>query len=270
MKYQIQVAALMLSLFCSATALAQADSQQIIEEIIQDYDSLRYADGEEKARIALKNHGRFSPKQLVTLHTHLGFIEFALGKIDSAKIQFGAALSLAPELTLDPVYTSPKIIALFEEIKRSRSSTIDKSASTPGEIRYIMLEDKRSGAALRSLVAPGWGQLYKGQKTKGYLLLTVAGASLGGVITLHIAQSQAHDAYRAAKMPTEIESKYNTYNGLLKARNTLLLASASLWLYSYIDAALVKSREEIPQRLSFHLAPGIRYGLISFSFDYHF
>ena len=117
MRYGIPTVALMLALLSMAPAFAQPDSQRLIQQIIQDYDSLRYADGEAKALTALKDHQRFSPRELVTLHTYLGYIEFALGKSDSAKVQFGAALSLNPEIKMDPVYTSPKIIALFEEVK---------------------------------------------------------------------------------------------------------------------------------------------------------
>jgi len=271
MKNRISIAAFVLALLSIVTALAQTDSQRIIQEIIQDYDSLRYVDGEAKATTALKDHARFSPKQLVTLHTYLGFIEFALGKIDSAKVQFAAVLSLEPELRMDPVYTSPKIIALFEEVKRSQVSKINSgSVSAPKEIRYVMVEDRRSGAALRSLLLPGWGQLYKGQKTKGTMLLTAAGISAIGFVTLHIAQSQAHDDYRAAKTATEIDSKYADYNRLFKARNTAALACATLWLYSYIDAALTQPREAMPSRHSFGFAPEIGFGSLSLGIDLHF
>jgi len=220
------------------SVLSQFDPQRALQEIIQDYEGLRYAEGQAKARAALATYARFTPAQLVTLHTYLGFIEFALGQLDSAKSQFRAALSLEPKLSLDPVYTSPKIITLFEEVKRESHPRVP--SERPVEIRYVLLEDKRSGAALRSLLLPGWGQLYKGEKTKGLILLSLAGAALGSLIATHIAQAQAHNDYRAAKAPADIESKYDRYNRLYKARNALAVFTGALWLYAYIDAALVK------------------------------
>lgn len=211
-------------------------TREIIQEIVKDYYALRYEEAEKKARRALEDYKRFSPSELVELHTYLGCTLFALGNIEAAKKEFRTALSLNPHLTLDPVYISPKIISIFEEVKAEWKP--EKQEEVAKEIRYIFVPDKRPGAAVRSLIFPGWGQLYKGERKKGVILMSLSAVSLGGLLYSQIAQVQAHDRYLEAKVPAEIESRYKHYNNLYKTRNSLILLCAALWAYSYIDAAL--------------------------------
>ncbi len=91
-----------------------------------------------------------------------------------------------------------------------------------------------------SLVFPGAGQLANGQKTKGWIIITISTALL---IFFFIQLSSAiPPVYRALAMGVEpvIDETYmnKVYNILLT-----LLAAVVVWLIAIVDAVLVGSRK---------------------------
>lgn len=217
---------------------SQNQAQQMIKEIIKDYNALNYQQAAQKAKQALINYHQFTPPELVELHKYLALINYAQGKIDESKKNFEAALSLNPDLVLSPLYVSPKIIEFFNKIKAELNSEAGKIEEL--SLRYILVRNKKFNASLRSIVLPGWGQIYKGEKKKGIVLVSLWTSSVGGLLVTHLKQSKAREVYLDAKESDEIESKYNDYNNYYKARNYLAIFSLALWLYAHIDAAIKK------------------------------
>lgn len=253
-------ALLLLSVFGSSAALAQpgADPGSVVEQVEAAYENLEYDEAEAQARRALARFEVFTPDQLVRLHTTLGLILYARRDELEASEQFRAALSLDPELTLDPLLVSPVTLAFFEDTRATLLRENDTAAQEPiPTIRYIRLEDPRPAATWRSAVLPGWGQRYKGEATKGWILTGLATATTAGTLAAHLQYEQAHDAYLAETDPDRIRERDDTQNRWYNARGGLALGMAAVWLYAAADAVLTGGPEDAePSALQLRPTPG--------------
>lgn len=217
--------------------LAQNTPTQLLQAVWQAYQALDYNQADSLAQNALADYQRFTPEQLVELHTVLALVAMSRNETTEARRHFEAALSLKPELQLDPVLASPKVRDFFEQIRQEMQSA---PAATPSEtvLRYVMRPDPRPEAALRSLLLPGWGQRYKGQSLKGWMLTGSWGLLLGASLATHFQYERAYDRYQYEANPNRIEARYRTANRWFKARNGLLMGLTAVWVYSYLDALL--------------------------------
>ncbi|MFQ6114418.1 MAG: tetratricopeptide repeat protein [bacterium] len=217
-------------------ALTQGKNTKLLEEIRNAYNQLDFTEAEIKAKSALDDYQRFSPAQLTEIHKILALIYYSQNNTAEARQHFENALSLTPDLKLDPLFVSPKILDFFAQIKRDRERPLEGHSSAQAEVRYVLVQDRRPSAALRSMILPGWGQLYKGDKTKGKVLISLWSVGLIGSVITHLARENAEDKYVSETNPAKIESRYSTFNTFHKLRNSLLIFSAGVWLYSYVDA----------------------------------
>ncbi len=222
---------------------AQVNSAQTLEEIRSAYESIDFELAESRIQLALENYERFSPVQLTEIHTTFALIRYAQHDLSEAKRQFEAALRLTPELELNPVQASPKVIAFFEETADEIEQVANIESLEEG-IRYVYVKDVRPAASLRSIVLPGWGQHYKGEKKKGLLLMGVWAGAAAGTVVAHLNRQQAQDDYLAVDPlnPALIEEKYRTYDSWHRARNNLFIGAAGIWLFAYIDAMVHPGR----------------------------
>ncbi|MFQ5709400.1 MAG: hypothetical protein ACE5HO_18230 [bacterium] len=218
--------------------MSQSREDNLLQEIQNAYTQLNYQEAEIKAKAVLENYNRFSPKQLTEVHKILGIIYFSQNKVEAARQQFENALSLTPDFELDRLFVSPKIVAFFTQVKKQFRAEKDLGGPSKAQVRYVLIEDSRPAATLRSMFLPGWGQLYKGDKTKGRILMALWGVGVAGSIIAHVARQNAEDRYLAETNPARIESRFNTFSRLHKLRNNLLLFSAGVWVFSYLDAIL--------------------------------
>ncbi|MFQ5825350.1 MAG: tetratricopeptide repeat protein [bacterium] len=239
-----------LILYLPTFALTQNKDAELLEEMRNAYHQLDFTEAEIKAKSALNNYQRFSAEQLTEIHKILALIYYSQNQIDEARQHFKAALSLTPDLNLDPLFVSPKIIDFYNQIKEERRLTVKNNSNAKAEVRYVLVQDPRPAAALRSMILPGWGQLYKGEKTKGRLLMALWGVGITGSVISHLAREQAKDKYLSETNPAKIESRYNTFNNFHKLRNNLVIFSAGVWVYSYIDSILKERPHKIEKSAS--------------------
>ena len=194
----------------------------LIASMIGAYQQLEYDRAEAFAMEILDDYNAYPIEALTQVHTTLGIIKYAQNNQQEAQKQFEAALSLNPELVLDPALVSPKIVDFFDALKGNiqNNSGVDGAQA---EVRYLVLADPRPAAAMRSMVLPGWGQWYKEEKKKGALLMGLWGASAVSTVALHVMRQDAQRSYRRATDPDIIADRYNTYNQRNKLRNGLFL-----------------------------------------------
>jgi tetratricopeptide (TPR) repeat protein len=229
-------------LLCTVRSASAQDYQaQLLSEIQKAYEQLNYPEAEIKAKAALNEYQRFSPAQLTEIHKVLGIVYFSQNDSLQSRRHFQQALSINEDLKLDPVYVSPKILEFFEQIKGDPRTNNGDDIQRKPELRYVLVQDRRPAAALRSMLLPGWGQIYKGEKRKGLALSTLWGVGIAGAVAFHLARANAEDNYLAEVDPEKIEGRFNTFNRFHKLRNGFLLFSTGVWLYSYIDAFLKRS-----------------------------
>jgi len=233
---------LALFLFSFASLGLSQSQQSSYDQLLRAYQQLDYQTAKLLGQKIISDYPAHSLFQLVETHKILGVIAYTEGDLGAAKSQFESAFSIDSNAQLDSVFVSPKIIHFFNEHRlRFRQNIRTKPSDATQPPRYILIRDPRPAAALRSLVLPGWGQLYKQETRKGYRLAGAAGVSMIGTGVLHILQNNAHDAYLDATDPNDIESRYDRYNSLFKWRNGLALCTASIWLYAFFDALIVHS-----------------------------
>ena len=225
----------------SAAAQPDADPSGLLGAMRDAYARLDYTAAEHRAREALDAHDAFSADQLVEIHTTLGLILYARNEPLEAREQFQAALSLAPSLELDPLLVSPKTLEFFEGIRAA--FTVGDGAMHAPAIRYVRVHDPRPAATVRSLVLPGWGQLYKGERVKGWALAGLWGATVGGAVTAHVLRGQARSDYLDATDPAEVAERYDRFNAWHQTRNALALGAAAVWAYATLDALILGGPE---------------------------
>ena len=237
---------------------ALAQDSTMVASMLEAYQRLDYEKAEIYAEEVLASYDAYSQRELTRVHTTLGIIKFAQNKQSEAREQFSSALSIDPGLELDPTLVSPKILSFFDALKAdlgSDNSTTDGSTT----VRYLLIEDLRPAASVRSMVLPGLGQRYKGERKKGNLFMGLWGISAGSALALHFSRQSARRAYRQARAPEDIADKYKRYNTLHKFRNGAALTAAGVWIYSYLDAlsrpAAVNDRGDI----SFQVVPDHAY-----------
>lgn len=230
---------------------AQSAETPAVEEIREAYRRLEYGSAESMARSAMQNYPQYTLSELTDIHTFLALIAYNRGERLEARRQFLSALQLSPEMELDPVLVPPKIQTYFEELKAER----EPAEAGEAPVRYVLLRDPRPDAALRSMVVPGWGQLYKGQRTKGIVFSGLFAAAAGGALVAHVRMRDAFSAYDGARTPSEAEELYEPYNRWYRVRNGFVQGGALIWLASYVDALLTRG-PPATRELSLRAQPG--------------
>ena len=222
-----------------------ADPAAAVAAVEAAYERLDYETAEALAREALAHYEAFTPDQLVRLHTLLGLILYARGEALEAAVQFRAALTLDPTLTLDPLLVSPATIAFFEETKGAFLREQSSGAEPPGEVvRYVRVFDPRPAAFERSLVLPGWGQRYKGETTKGWVLTGVWVAGMVASAAAIYRYRQLRADYDAAGDPDLASARYDAMNTWYKVRNSALLGTAVVWALTAVEAGVTGGPDE--------------------------
>jgi len=161
----------------------------------------------------------------------IAFSLVAQGNPAMALDHFNVILTLNPQFELDPVLTSPKILAVFDEA-RSRMNEHKKLSS---DTAVVLHPNRVPEVSFRTIVFPGWEQIYENRTTPGYLLLGGGIVTLGGGIACEIFRSSARSEYLSATTLSAIQSKYSTYNNYYKAGQYAFGAFALIYIASEID-----------------------------------
>jgi len=208
---------------------ATATCSVTIEKIRKEYDLAHYKEVISLAKEFI-SQGSLEPESEITARKLMAFSSVALGMNDEAEQEFEKILRLRPDFVLSPVLTSPKIVSVFKRVKQR----VERE-----KIDHFRAPDNRI-AALRSALFPGLGQLYKGEKNKGYVIVASEAVLLGATVYSHLRHGQFHDEYLRSVDPEEIERNYKEYNNWYRARLIFGGAAVAVWMYSHLDAALLE------------------------------
>ncbi|MCB0281347.1 MAG: hypothetical protein KDF60_02105 [Calditrichaeota bacterium] len=220
-----------------APLIAQQTESYNIFQLRFLYNEVKFTEVIAKGHILLKNPEKLSQENLVEIHKYLALSFYNLNQQDSSRSQFYSILTLQPKYEPDPVHTSPKILSFFNDIKSAFRQDIEKKTAVPFR-QYVFVEDIRGQAAARSFLFPGWGQLYKSQDTKAYIL---GGAFLATSLTTIITYQLEKDLktkYRKETNPLEVSDKYNDYNTMSKTRRFFMYSAFTIWGLSLADAMI--------------------------------
>lgn len=209
-----------------------ADSLELmLENAKVYYNSGEYENAINELEKALQYLKQFERSDQVEAYKYLGFSYVARGDKAKAKEQFKNALALDPKLTLDPATVSPKIIKVFEEAKAEMAiAPIPPPVIEPTKLPAAKVST--SMATIRSCCLPGWGQMYKGQGSKGKKIMIVSGVSFGLLAISWIIQEKAHDKYLDVEPGNhdEMDEAYDKY----KLWHNITAVNAALFIGVYL------------------------------------
>lgn len=177
------------------------------------YEEGKYFEVIEQAENALKDTN-LTLEDRVGIHIIIAFSYIALNKERLAKLEFIEALSLKPELELDPMLTSPKIIQVFKEAKEL---FIPKR-----------LEKVKKRPQLYTILIPGLPQIKEKNKT-GFIILGTNIVSIISWFFSYYQKNKYHNEYLNARSPQKIKNSYNVYTTWYQIN----LASIALFSTSY-------------------------------------
>ncbi len=135
--------------------------------------------------------------------------------------------------------------------------------------KYIVVKTK-SGALFRSLLIPGWGQIYSGHVVKGAFFTTVTLGLMAGALVSHYLGYNVYyeKKYKNSTNTSDATYYYDKAVSTLKLRDRLLLAGAVVWVINAVDAYIsgvnakeVKSFEAVvsPQERGIYLGFRARF-----------
>jgi len=220
------------SFFIAAPVLSQPKSVDSTLALIESmFESGAYMNVEVEARRCAEQAG-ISDSIRCLAEKWIAFSLVAQGKPALALDHFNVILTLDPQFELDPVLTSPKILAVFDEARNRLNERKKLSPDTAA----VLHPDRAPEVSFRTIVFPGWEQLHQNRTTSGYLFLGGGIAALGGGIICESLRSSARSDYLSATTPSAIQSKYSTYNNYYKAGQYAFGAFALIYIASEIDA----------------------------------
>lgn len=215
----------------------QTGNLERAEEIKRALQRGDYRGAAALADSAIAHFENFAPAQLAEIHALRALLASQRNETAAIDAHFRAALQLARDHRLDPIFFSPALQNRFEQIRSQMPTT---EAPVRVETRYVMLPDRRVPAAWRSLVLPGWGQRYKNQKTKGNIFLISAATLAGATLTVQLLRAHAEDEYLKADAG-EVEARYRTFNRYHLLRNNLAFGLGIVWGASALEALIFRA-----------------------------
>jgi hypothetical protein len=142
----------------------------------------------------------------------------------------------------------------------------DSAASRPVKTK------NPTGALLRSLAVPGWGQLYDEQYIKSALVAAVEGLLVAGAIVEHQRSEDDYNIYQDTTRSDEVrQSSWLRYSRRTDKRNSYLWYLAGFKFLSMIDAyvdAHLYRFDEGP--FAVEVQPGLESGLSMVVVKYEF
>jgi hypothetical protein len=215
---------------------AQTSATDRAAEIKRALQQAEYQIAADLADSAIVHFREYTPAQLADIHALRALVFFEQGNNARGEEHLALALQLNPTLQLDPIFFSPQIQQQFETL---RANVVTNSNMTAPTVRYVVMADPRLAAAWRSLLLPGWGQRFKGQKTKGRLFTISAATLAGATIVSHVLRARAEKDYLHAG-ENEVESRYDKFNRYHLLRNNLALALGVVWSAAALEALIVR------------------------------
>lgn len=238
-------------LFAAALPLwgQEGGSASLVERIEASYNDLNYEETDRLLAIAEGAAGNFVPRERLLIWKYAAFRAVQRQQTEAAQDYFWKLLEIDPGFSLDPVTTSPKIIALFQKTKvaylealQERLSALESSVLAPSSSPA----NSSPPAPWRAYLFPGWEQLHRGYKTKGAAWAVLGAGALGGTVQALLRARDREQAYDAARDPQTAAARYQDYRRAYKAQFYWAYALAAVWLGSNIDAAFFSPRKSPP------------------------
>ncbi len=198
---------------------------------------------------------QYSKLDRAQLFYEIGGCYFALG--DTVR----AARALRYAYALDPALAEAKPSTKEREGAQAQQFVADLSLSAK---RHRYAQTTKLKAAGRSLIFPGWGQMYRGHRKRGVVLTAVtatAGLFLAKAVRDYDNAKKAYEETKVAELgltsltgtsniPRPFESSYNAYQSRTNTANAAAILLAAVWGASVLDNLILEpNRFELRLRI---------------------
>lgn len=123
-------------------------------------------------------------------------------------------------------------VAFAKEVQVPQAGTIALSS------KYIVTKSK-GDAFFRSLLIPGWGQVYNDQDVKGYVFIGTTVALAGAGAFLYVRSKKVYDEdYMKATSKEKAADAYDNANNLRQNSTLVFIIAGGVWAVNAIDAVL--------------------------------
>jgi TM2 domain-containing membrane protein YozV len=99
---------------------------------------------------------------------------------------------------------------------------------------------------IRSLIFPGWGQLYNNNKLKGWILTSLGAITISSAVYFIIDSNNKQKKYLNDVNLSTIQNNYNEYNTSYKLKNISIISFIAVWVYSQIDILFFSQNNSLP------------------------
>ncbi len=238
-----------------------------LNKLQKRFENFEYGEVIKGANTLLLNRGQIPTSDLFEILRMKGISHFSLSEDEAAKSSFVEILKIDTSFVLDSLKTSPKIVTFFNNVKMAYKQQAAEKVSqqivridtvfvtNPSKVNQI--ENGIKTSVLLSLVYPGAGHLYDGQKVKGWTLTALTTITLASSIYFFIDSNKKKNTYLDEKNPAKFDSRYSDYNKSYKYKNYSLVAFGVVWLYSQLDLLFFSESQKIRNVISEKSSIGI-------------
>lgn len=172
--------------------------------------------------------GELSPDSAASVGKLLGASEVVVGSVAQAGAEF--------------ILTARAVDAETGQVIAAAEQTLPKADTI--ELSQDLLEVKSKwGAAARSAVLPGWGQVYNGDTGRGIVYGAVFAAVAAGAVASAVLGANAEDSYNE-NTPDVVDDR-STANDHYQRANWLLVGMGAVWAINIVDAYLTGTNAEL-------------------------
>lgn len=210
-----------------------------------EYDSL-----EIYALKTLNTSDSLDVSTMANLYKYLGLIYIIGGRETLGKRYFGEWLKTDHSGYIDSFNYPPEIVRVFMEVKADMEKSEVKQVLLPPERRLIGFTD-----AAKSLTVPGWGQIIKGERTKGLLLFGGQSIALTMLIVSSHNFTLSEHAYHMETNPDNFDKLYNRASNWNYALWASALTSTGIYIFTQTDFFLVPPIKNGTSKMSIGIFP---------------
>jgi hypothetical protein len=229
----------------SQQSLVDSAAFRLFIEGVALFDEAEYAASVEQLARLQPVEPLLSPALAGEVHKYLAFNFVAQRKQELAQKEFRTALRFNPSLQLgEEAVIAPKLRRAFMAV---RDNTLQKA-----------YRSSRRHTLIRSLALPGWGQVYRGARVRGYAYMATQAGLLAGTLLSVRSFIQARNDYTGfdadealaiyaqrnamEDVKAELNDRYDRYRTKGQQANLMIGLFAGVWAVNMIDA-LILSRQ---------------------------
>lgn len=225
---------LLIFLLVAVNAFSQTNN--MVEKLRVTFQNFQYEKVIFLSDSIIVNSANLEKKEQLEIYRLKAVSHYAIGQKNHCELALKSLLKADSNYVMQPSINAPKIIQLFNKIKKNyRPVKIENESPTlldAGKIKKIRKD--YLAAASRSVIFPGWGHNYL-QREKGTLFMTGSVIMIPLSIYFTAASWHYEQKYLNEVNAQKIKTRFKKFDNTYKARNIVLATYLIYWLYIQYD-----------------------------------